>query len=224
MNRLVPCDLKTRRRAASTLPCFVLVVILFSACRNDMEKIAFFDKKELPQQSLDSVSVVRSENGIRQMKMEAPKVLIFEQPQKKTEYPQGFTMTIFDNNRLASRISANYAYTLDEKKIMEARDSVVIIDYQNGDTFYLHTLVWNQGEHHIFSNDPVRSVNGQRVTYGDGFESDDEFTSPYIFPQRGTIEVEEMKIESMRRELEKVLQAQIQLKSEKYSLKNLISS
>ena len=183
--------IKIRRRATSTLPCFVLSLLLCTACRNDMEKIAFFEKKELPPQSIDSVSIIRSENGTRQMRMDAPKIVIFEQPEKKTEYPQGLKMTIFDANKLAARITADYAYSLDEKKIMEARKNVIIIDYQTGDTFYLETIVWNQAEHHIFSNDPVRSVNGQRVTYGDGFESDDEFTSPYIFHQRGTIEVED---------------------------------
>lgn len=183
--------IKIRRRAISTLPCFVLLLSILTACRNDMEKVAFFDKKELPQQSIDSVSMVRSEHGHLQMKMDAPKIVVYEQPQKKTEYPQGLKMVIFDANKTAARISADYAFSLDEKKIMEAHKNVIIIDYQNGDTFYLKSLVWDQSDHRIFSNDPVKSINGQRVTYGDGFESDEEFTSPYIFHQRGTIEVEE---------------------------------
>ena len=170
---------------------FVMVSLL-TGCRNDMEKVRFFDKKELPQQSLDSVHALRSENGHVQMSLTAPQVLVYEKPEKKTVYPKGVVMNLFDNAKTPlADISAGYAVSLDEKKIIEVRDNVVIVDHRSGDTSYLESLVWNSADHRIFSNDPVKSVNGQRVTYGDGFESDDSFEQPLILRQRGTIEVED---------------------------------
>ena len=68
---------------------------------------------------------------------------------------------------------------------------MVVIDYRTGDTSYLETITWNSAQHRIYSDNPVKSVNGKRVTYGDGFESDDEFTMPYIKGQRGTMTIEE---------------------------------
>ena len=46
-------------------------------------------------------------------------------------------------------------------------------------------------EHRVFSEHPLRSKNGQRITLGDSFESDDEFKEPHIIHQRGTIEWKE---------------------------------
>lgn len=156
-----------------------------------MEKIRFFDRQDLPQQKLDSVRAIRSTNGRMQMLLTAPTVTIYDKPEKKTVYPNGVEMHLFDGaDTPVADIRADYAFSLDEKHIIEARRNVVIIDYRSGDTSYLESIVWNSAEHRIFSHDPVRSVNGQRVTYGDGIESDDEFTSPYILHQRGSIEID----------------------------------
>ena len=71
--------------------------------------------------------------------------------------------------------------------MVEARNNVVSVDFRSGDTSYLNSIVWNSSEHRIYSDDTIKSVNGQRVTYGDGFESDDNFNEPRILHQRGTI-------------------------------------
>ena len=65
---------------------------------------------------------------------------------------------------------------------------MVIIDYDSGDTTYMESLIWDKKEKKIYSDKPLKSVNGSRVTYGDGFESDESFKNPQIFRQRGTLE------------------------------------
>ena len=71
---------------------------------------------------------------------------------------------------------------------MKASDSVVVIDYASGDTVYLDDIIWRDNEDIIFSNHPVRAVNGNRVTYGDGFVSDEQMSNLRITHQRGVIE------------------------------------
>ena len=179
---------KARKAAFGILPCFVFCSLLVGACRNDMEKVRFFDKKELPQQSIDSVRVVRSESGNKQMVMTAPIVTVFDKPERKTVYPKGVKMQIFDGgNKIIAEIKAGYAVSLEDKNIVEARKDIFIIDFRTGDTAYLQSLTWNTAERRIFSTEPVKSVNGPRVTYGDGFESDEEFKTPLIVHQRGTM-------------------------------------
>ena len=87
----------------------------------------------------------------------------------------------------SGRENALYAVQYDKRQIVMVRDSVVIIDLQNGDTVYLIDLIWRQAEHRIFSNNPLRSKNGPRITLGDRFESDDAFKQPHIIHQRGTL-------------------------------------
>ena len=74
---------------------------------------------------------------------------------------------------------------------MQASDSVVVIDYGSGDTIYLQDIVWRKDEDLIFSNHTVRAVNGNRVTYGDGFVSDGQMTNLRVTRQRGVIEFQE---------------------------------
>ena len=72
-----------------------------------MDKISFFDRKDLPQQSLDSVRAIRSQNGKRQMILTSPKVVVYDKPKKKTEYPQGFNMQIYEGEKkIVALISA----------------------------------------------------------------------------------------------------------------------
>lgn len=172
--------------------CLLGLMLLLAGCRNDMEKIALFDPQDLPQQRIEEVRVWRSENGTRQMELTAPLVESYITPEKKTVYPSGFAMQIFDNHgKLAASVKGDSAVQHDEKKLVEAFGHIVIIDYGTGDTSYLKSLIWDSGEHLVYSDDPVKSVNGERVTYGDGFMSDDEFRQPIIQGQRGRLTFED---------------------------------
>ena len=183
---------RARRFAKGVSPCLLFLSLLFASCRNDMEKVLFFDDKDIPTQSLDSVRVVRSAKGHVQMVMMAPSVVMHSKPVRKTEYKDGVVMHLLnsDASPLAD-IRADYAVSFDDEKRIVAQRNVVIIDYGSGDTSYLETVTWNQGNHTIFSDDPVKSVNGQRVTYGDGFTSDEDFVEPHIIHQRGTLTVDD---------------------------------
>lgn len=172
--------------------CLLGLLLTLAACRNDMEKIAMFDPQNLPQQRIEEVRVWRSENGSRQMELTAPLVESYVTPEKKTVYPHGFAMQIFDDHgKLSAFVTGDSAVQREEKKMVEAYGHIVIIDYSTGDTSYLMSLIWDSGEHLVYSNDPVKSVNGDRVTYGDGFTSDDEFREPIIRGQRGRLTFED---------------------------------
>ena len=158
-----------------------------------MEKIRFFERHDMPQQALDSVTILRSNVGERQMTLKAPAVFIVDKPEKMTVFPKGFNMHIFGNQgkNTVAVITADSATSLDSRNVIKAHRNVVILDYRTGDTTYLDSIVWEAATHKIYSRAPVKSVNGQRVTYGDAFESDDNFTSPIIFNQRGTMTIDE---------------------------------
>ena len=176
----------------STLPAFIALCLFLASCRNDMETVRLFDRQEFPQQSLDSVRVVRSSFGHKQMVLTAPSVVMFDKPEPATYYNEGVHMQVFgEDKKLLADIRADSAQQLDRQKLILAKGNIVIIDYRSGDTSYMNSLVWNSREHRVFSEEPVKSVNGLRVTYGDGFESDDNFASPQILHQRGTVTFQE---------------------------------
>lgn len=163
-------------------------------CGNDMEETRFLQRKTLPSNTIKNAKIQRSENGKLQLLMTAPLIEQYTQPESKTEYRKGVYMRFFNGpNKPTATLKARYAVDYDRLGKMMVRDSVVIIDLQRGDTVYLKDLTWNKQEHRIFTDKPVRSKNGKRVTYGDSFESDDAFVSPVIVHQRGTLEWTEVE-------------------------------
>lgn len=160
-----------------------------TACGNDIEKTRIFEPHTLPDSTITNAHIRRSENGKLQLLMDAPLVRQYSKPDPKTEYPKGVYMRFFDGvNRPTGILKARYAVQYEKRQLTEIRDSVVIIDLQNGDTVYLQDLTWNEAEHRVFSDKPLRAKNGARITLGDRFESDDAFKEPHIIHQRGTIE------------------------------------
>lgn len=167
-------------------------LLITAACSNDMERVKFFDRHSLPSQSLTNATILRSESGLVQMRLEAAKIDKYDVPQPKTLYPNGVKITFFNEEKdSTATLMARYAVSWDQSDVMMARDSVVIIDYQTGDTIYLQDIVWNSQQKRIYSNNPLRAKNGERVTFGDSFHSDDAFQNLQIVNQRGTVVMED---------------------------------
>ena len=179
--------IKARSRFA-----ILLLASFLSACGNDIEKTRIFEPHTLPESTIHNAHIRRSEKGSLQLLMEAPLVCQYSKPEPKTEYRKGVDMQFYDGyQHPTGKLRARYAISYDKREMMQVRDSVVIIDLQRGDTIYLHNLTWNQLEHRVYSDTTVRTKNGPRITLGDRFESDDAFTQPRIFHQRGTLEWKE---------------------------------
>ena len=154
-----------------------------------MNDISRFERQNPPAQEIKQAHIRRSERGRLQMELDAPLIVQYREPVAQTIYSKGVTLRFYDEQRhVKTSIRANRAVSYDDRNIMKATDSVVVIDYSSGDTVYLDDIVWRDNEDIIFSNHPVRAVNGKRVTYGDGFVSDEQMNNLRITRQRGVIE------------------------------------
>lgn len=154
------------------------------------------DRSDSAIQEIRDAHVRRSEHGKLQIELDAPLIQKFDKPRPKTEYHsksgKRVQLRFYDDNRkVKTCIEAGRAISLDDRDIMEAYDSVVVIDFSNGDTIYLQDLIWNASEDRIYSEHTVRAKNGQRVTIGDGFTSDQKMENMQIIHQRGIIEFED---------------------------------
>ncbi len=157
-----------------------------------MKDIQQFQRQAPPDQEIVDAHIWRSDEGKLQLELDAPRIVQYRKPDTRTLYPKGVELRFYDGQRqLQTFIRANKATSYDDKNIITAKDSVMVIDYTNGDTIYLEDIVWKSDEDIIYSNHPVRAVNGNRVTYGDGFVSDANMTNLRITRQRGIIEFEE---------------------------------
>ena len=168
--------------------CVACAAAILCGCSNDMQKVKMFDRHTLPDQKVEGGIVTHSTNGVKEVRLAAPVIYQYSKPERKTIYPKGIYVDFLKEGQRSVSLAARYAINFEDKGIMMARDSVVVIDLSSGDTTYLADLIWNQQEGIVYSNHPIRSLNGGRKTYGDGFISDDDFNSPKIYRQRGTVE------------------------------------
>ncbi len=162
---------------------------MLAGCGSGMEQVDIDVSDVPPSQTILDGHILRSEKGELQLEMTAPVILKYNKPEDKSIYPEGVKITFFDEDKKPKAFfTAKRAETYDFDNLLKASDSVVIIDYRSHDTTYLEDIVWDSRAKRIYSEHPLRSVNGKKVTYGDSFESDDHFEHPQILRQRGTIE------------------------------------
>ena len=169
--------------------------LFLASCHSDKSGIPT-DRTDAPNQEVRDARVKRSEHGKLQLELDSPLIQKYEKPVPKTIYKGDKDHRIQlrfynDEHKIKSLIEANYAISFDDRNIMEARDSVVVIDFSNGDTVYLEDLIWNSEEDRVYSDNPVKAKNGNRLTQGDGFSSDPNMENMRIIHQRGVIEFED---------------------------------
>lgn len=173
----------------------IALTVLTAACHNGKATLPQ-DRTDSAIQEIRDAHVRRSEHAKLQIELDAPLIQKYEKPRPKTEYRGTKTRRVQlrfydDDHRVKTSIEAGRATSFDDRDIMEAYDSVVVIDYRNGDTIYLQDLIWDASDDRIFSEHTVRAKNGNRVTMGDGFTSDQRMENMQIIHQRGIIEFDD---------------------------------
>jgi LPS export ABC transporter protein LptC len=169
--------------------CAAIACMLFFSCRNEMEKITSFRQNDtIPVESALDIEYFYSENAVLKTKMTAEIMNRYEVPESFIELPQGFMLEMFDSlGNITSSISANWARKYEQKKMLEAKYDVVVIDHVENKTLNTNHLIWDEGEDKIFSDKFVKITTPDKVIYGDGFESDQNFTNYRIINTKGEI-------------------------------------
>lgn len=135
--------------------------------------------------------MIRSDSGRIQLFMTSPQLDRYQSDQSYSKFPKGLNIVFYDENKnIKSKLSANYAINYEDRRIMEIKNNVVIIDITKGDTIYTESLIWDQNTKNISSNVFVRKVNKDGVLYGDGFDSDESFNNYILRRPRGSINID----------------------------------
>ena len=162
------------------------------SCQNDMGKVkSLTNFANLPIQSAKDITVLRSDSGKLQIIMTSPQSDLYQGEQSYTKFPKGLYLTIYDEHmKEKMKLSASYAVDYADRKVMEAKNNVVIIDFKKGDTIYTESLLWDRNRKTISSNVFVKRVNKDGVLYGEGFDADENFNNYALRRPRGSINID----------------------------------
>jgi LPS export ABC transporter protein LptC len=103
--------------------------------------------------------------------------------------PKGITIISYDDwSEKQSKMSADYAVSIDKTQFMEAHKNVVIVDLKKNEKIETEQIIWDKKTKKIYSNVRVRQTKADgTVNIGEGFVADERFTKYTVFKPVGEV-------------------------------------
>lgn len=180
------------------IKCFIagiIAVVMFSAvlpsCKNDMQTVLSLDMVDtLPEMTARDIEILYSEKARIQVKLTSPLLVSKTGDEPVLLFPKGFTVFFYDSlMNLKSTITAEYGISYEKKKLMEARNNVVVENLDKQEKLNTEELFWDKDKGEIYSNKFVRITSGGQVYTGDGLTSFQPFDEIEVSNPKGLIEI-----------------------------------
>lgn len=170
----------------------ILVMMLFS-CENSIKEIQEITQQDsLPVVSANNIVYERTDSGYLQVVLRSPLMNRFEGNNGYSEFPDGFEVTFYDTiGNAISFIRANYGINFEKKKLMRARNNVVVKNFDTEEQLNTENLVWDKKKKQIVANTFIKITTPDKVIYGDSLHAHESFSSRTIYNMSGVFEVED---------------------------------
>lgn len=174
---------------------FLLCFTFFACKQNTREEINLVAQgKKEPIQSGKEVQILYSDSAEVMVKITAPELEQYADSGNYYEiFPKGLTLLTFDGgdtSRVESSIRCKYATRKNNGNYMEAQKDVVVVN-ENGEQLNTEKLIWDKIKAQIYTDAFVKITTADEVIFGDGLESNEEFTKYKIKKIKGTINLKE---------------------------------
>jgi LPS export ABC transporter protein LptC len=170
---------------------FLIGIFFLLSCSNNPELVKeFIIEKDLPLEVIKQANMIHTENGKIKVRVLATCIVRFQNIQPALIFSDHLEVYFYnDSSQLQSTLMANYASVDEEKKIMLAKNNVVLI---SSDDKKLETdeLVWDAKQDKIYTDKKVKITTGKEVIYGEGFTSTPDFMEYSITKIHGTFDFE----------------------------------
>lgn len=178
----------------SFIRVFVLLIIAtisFSSCKNDIETInSVVISDTIPVETAKNIEVIYSDSGDVQIWIKGPSYKRFAGKENTIVFPEGIEVVFYNPGmKVKSTLTAKYAIIHENKKLMEARNDVIVRSVEKGESLQTEKLSWDERTKRIFSNEFVRITTNDKILFGQGFESDQNFDNWTIRRPTGSIVV-----------------------------------
>lgn len=170
----------------------VAVLFLFS-CTNDVKEVRDISiREDFPMEVQENLELTYSDSSYIRMVLQAPLAENYpqlEEPERR--FPEGIDVKFFDRfGEQDSHMEADYAIQYVNKRLWHAKGDVVILN-KKGEQLNTEELFWDEKEEKIYSDVQVKLTTDKIITWGEGFESDQDFMNPVINKVTGQIYLDE---------------------------------
>lgn len=168
----------------------IVVLMVLISCENsmtDVQEIAGQDT--LPVETAFNLEFERTDSGYRQIILRSNHMERYGGDDPYSVFPEGFEITFYDTAGVAkSFIRANYGISYDKKKLMRARNNVVVKNFETEEQLDTENLVWDQNTEEIYSGTFVKITTPDKVVYGDSLRAHESFKWRDIYNMRGAFD------------------------------------
>lgn len=174
------------------IPCFCLALLSIASigCENDIEKVKLVTGKDrIPVEHATGLNIVYSDSSVMKVRVVAKLMNRYQGDDPYTEMPEGVKVEFFDKDlRPSTTMTAKRAVKREKSQQMEAFGNVEVVNAK-GEKLNTEHLLWNEITKKISSDEFVKITTSDKIIYGKGFESNQDFTSYRIFKITGTINI-----------------------------------
>ena len=165
----------------------IFLVLIFVSCSNDPKLVQEFVSSEvLPIEKIEGAEMLHTENGKLKVKIVATTIERFNNQQPQLVFSNHLVVYFYNDSALVqSTLKAEYAEINDEKKLMTAKENVILTNIA-GKKLESEELIWDEKNTKIYTDKKVKITTGKEVIEGEGFVSNPDFTEYSISKIHGT--------------------------------------
>lgn len=166
--------------------------MLFS-CSNSMEKVrelSIQNEQNYPVETIEDCEIIYSDSAQVRIILNATLLNRYVSENSYLEFTDGVRVQFFNaRGKKESELVADYAKLFEKSNLMIAKNNVKVRNI-DGDILESEELIWNQEKKQVYSEEFVKITTQHEVIYGNGFESNQNFTKYTIKNIKGTILVD----------------------------------
>ncbi|MBI3502418.1 MAG: LPS export ABC transporter periplasmic protein LptC [Bacteroidetes bacterium] len=167
---------------------------LLLSCRTDIQTINQVTiDKNAPLETMKDVEIMYSDSGKVKMKLSGPQLDRFNKEKPYVEFPKGVNVLFYDDSmKVNSKLKADYGIRWEKEEKMEVKRNVEVVNIKD-EKLNTEDLIWEEGKDKIYTDAFVKITTKDEVMYGDGLESNRDFTKYKIKNIKGTISLQDEK-------------------------------
>jgi LPS export ABC transporter protein LptC len=171
---------------------FTVVIILLQSCKNDnIEKIQVLTASDnLPLEVGTNIILNYTDSGLVKAKVFAPMLERYDnEKSNQSIMKKGITVYFYNKDKkITSYIKSKYAVRDDRQRTMTVKNEVIVVNIK-GDTLRTESLVWDEKTNKINTTNNVKINTPDEIIYGEGLESNTEFSQYKIFKITGILSI-----------------------------------
>lgn len=164
--------------------------MLVSGCENDLDEVNRVTAHEdLPVQTIINSRITYTDSGKVTFTVNAGRIDRFPGEEQHDEFSLGVEVVSYTRaGEFESQVNAENATYLPQKKLMVARDSVILRN-REGKMLNTELLTWDENIGKIYTDKFVRITTPTEILFGDGLEAEQDFSRYEIKNIKGRIRV-----------------------------------